>query len=356
MFIFSGMYRAAGIAVLILIAGCHKEARIESPATSQEMTNYRAAAEYSNARNGFAVLVQKDGRIEFEDYHLELGFIPLLNQGSPDNPHRLASGTKSFWGVAAAAAVMDGLFTFDEKVSDTITEWKADPRKNRITVRQLLSLTSGIDAGTRADIPSYSEAIHKEALHEPGAFFQYGAVPFQTFGELLRRKLAPKHESPLDYLTRRILDPIGLNVAIWKTDKEKNPHMPSGAFLTAREWSKFGQFILNKGEWNGKTIVDKDILAECFKGSGTNPSYGLTFWLNNSGIIVRSNKTWTPIPYKPILPDSIPDLIMALGHGKQRLYIIPSKSMVIVRFGESENLFWQDREFLTLILGLDRKR
>jgi CubicO group peptidase (beta-lactamase class C family) len=337
----------------IAAISCHAETQSPHPAVSGRPANYRAAADYSSRRNGFAVLVQKNGRIVFEDYRTEIRHAPFLHEGAPDKAHRLASGTKSFWGVAAAAAVMDGFFTFDERVCDTITEWKNDPRKSRITVRQLLSLTSGIEAGMpKEPLPAYSEALVAKASHEPGVFFQYGSVPFQVFGELLKRKLKPTGESPVDYLMRRVLRPIGLNVAEWRLDKEGNPHMPSGAFLTAREWAKFGQLILDKGRWNGRTIIDGDILNECFQGSGTNPAYGLTFWLNKPGTSVRGGN-WNPIPYKPVLSRTAPDLIIARGHGKQRLYIIPSKNMVIVRFGESENLFWKDGEFLKLILGLN---
>src|SRR5207249_4935391 len=74
--------------------------------------------------------------------------------------HRLASGTKSFSGAMLAAAVEDGLLKLDEKVADTITEWKNDQRKSQITIRHLLSLTSGIFGGsTREFSPSYARAV-----------------------------------------------------------------------------------------------------------------------------------------------------------------------------------------------------
>src|SRR5689334_15731872 len=61
--------------------------------------------------------------------------------------HPLYSGTKSFWGVAALYAQRDGLLALDELVADTIAAWKADPWKRRVTLRMLLSLTSGIGFG-----------------------------------------------------------------------------------------------------------------------------------------------------------------------------------------------------------------
>jgi CubicO group peptidase (beta-lactamase class C family) len=98
--------------------------------------------------------------------------------------------------------------------------------------------------------------------------------------------------------------------------------------------------------------VSADILAESFQGTRANPAYGLTWWLNEAGYtVVQRNKVWYPIPSTPVLPDLIPDLIRAMGHGKQRLYIIPSTDIVIVRFGESEETGWSDREFLRLVFG-----
>jgi len=53
---------------------------------------------------------------------------------------------KSFWGLVAYATATDGLLDLDEKVTDTITEWKSDPGKNGITIRQLMNLTSGVES------------------------------------------------------------------------------------------------------------------------------------------------------------------------------------------------------------------
>jgi CubicO group peptidase (beta-lactamase class C family) len=88
------------------------------------------AAKYSESRRGSAVLVMKNGRTIFEHY---------ANDGSANRRWPIFSGTKSFWGIAALAAVQEGLFKLDDPVSDTITEWKSDPRKSQITIRQLLS-------------------------------------------------------------------------------------------------------------------------------------------------------------------------------------------------------------------------
>ncbi len=293
------------------------------PAGKTSPSPFQPAADYLRACNGHALLVYRDGQLDFEEF---------LNGHTRDQPHRLASGTKSFVGVLAVMAVEDGLLKLDEKVADTLTEWKADARKSQVTIRQLLTLTSGIAGGEVGNVPSYKSAVRlAEAKFPPGEKFQYGPVPFQCFGELLRRKLESRKETLEGYLHRRLLDPIGLKPSSWRKDAEGNPNLPSGATLTAREWAKFGQFVLNRGAWDGKQLVSEKLLAECFQGTKAHPTYGLTFWLNASDERPR-------------------DLVMAAGAGKQKLYIVPSQRLLIVQFAEATRRF-QERELMRLVLG-----
>jgi CubicO group peptidase (beta-lactamase class C family) len=228
-------------------------------------------------------------------------------------------------------AVEERLIKLEERVASTLTEWQDDDRKKQITIRQLLTLTSGIAGGDVGDVPSYKDAVRlAEAKFPPGEKFQYGPVPFQCFGELLRRKLEPSKETVESYLQRRLLDPIGLKPSFWRKDAHGNPNLPSGAHLTAREWAKFGLFVLNKGAWEGKQLVSEKLLAECFQGTKAHPTYGLTFWLNASDERPR-------------------DLVMAAGAGKQKLYIVPSQKLLIVQFAEASRRF-QERELMRLVL------
>ena len=312
------------------------------PQTATTLTDkqrYELAAEYSRSHNGVAVLVMKGDKIVFEDY---------ADAVAEDIPWFLASGTKSFSGVMCAAAIEDKLIkNFDEKVSETITEWKTDPRKSKITIRQLLSLTSGIEAGQIGVVPTYAEAITRPASFEPGTHFEYGPVPFQIFGELMTRKLKPKNETVLAYLRRRILDPIGLTVAFWRK-KNDQILLPQGAALTAREWAKFGLLLKNNGKWNDKQIIDGKLLDELTVGSKTNPAYGMTFWLNAKGTGPSGGERMNiggeiSGGGKPL------DLFMSAGAGNQRLYVIKSQDLVVVRFG----MFgaWEDTEFIRGLVG-----
>ncbi len=305
----------------------------------------RTAARYSAERDGHSFLVWRDERIVFEDYP---------NGNGPDVAHALASGTKSFWGIAAMCAVADGILTLEETASATLTEWKYDERRSKIEVRHLLNLSCGLDPshellqGARTR-DKYAAALTVPAVSEPGTVFRYGPAAYFAFGALLERKLVEKREDPLAYLERRVLKPIGLSYARWTRDAEGQPALPHGAFLTAREWAKFGAFLVRGGRSAPETepILDPKLLAQCFEPSPANPRYGLTFWL---GFDAESDVTDGPLAKRllkertereiaklgPALFASFPkDFAMAAGKGKQRLYLFPSWNLVVVRQGES---------------------
>jgi len=287
--------------------------------------DYVPAAKYLESVNGHAMLVYEDGKLVFERY---------MNGHTAEKPHLLASGTKSFSGFVAVAAQEDGLLRLDEKLSETITEWKEDVQKKDITIRQLLSLSSGIAGGENGMVPSYQEALAQaKVTAPPGKHFQYGPIPYQIFGEVMRRKLVAsgKAKDMLDYLQQRLLTPLGMKYEMWREDAAKLPHIPSGALFTAREWAKYGLFVLNQGAWDGKQVVKPESLAECFKPASANPHYGMTFW-------------------KALPTDPVPDLVMAAGKGKQKLFIIPSLKLVIVQFADAERSY-REEKFLNLALG-----
>ena len=297
---------------------------------SAAQADVKDAVDYNAGKGGVSLVVLHKGALVFENYP---------NRGGRDQAYELASGTKSFSGVIAAAAVQDRLLSLDERAADTLTEWRDDPQKSQITIWQLLSLTSGVKGGGVFRPPSYADAVARPMEHEPGTYFEYGPVNFQIFGEIMRRKLEKfeggRYDNAIDYLKTRILSPLDIHPAQWN-EKDGLPTMPSGADLTAREWARFGQFVLQGGNWKGMQLVDPAALAENFKGSAVNAAYGLTWWLNEQPgkTVLAASRPMTAAsdlfshPRRGELPD---DLFMAAGAGGQRLYIIPSMDLVIVR-------------------------
>lgn len=344
------------------------------------------AAAYSKRFKGHALLVMLDGEVVFERY--EDGW-------SASRRHPLASGTKSFVGVLAAAAVEDGLITWEQPVAEVITEWQDDPAKSRITVRQLLELSSGLDpavstlgsggrgllgrsigadrtprrgAAARGEqaTDKFAASVDVPMRDEPGTRFRYGPSHFFAFGEMLERVLEEaRREGRLEdasleaYLDRRVLAPIGLGGVArgWGRDRVGNLNLPGGARLTAREWARFGEFVRRGGRVDGPEggeieVIDEAELLRCFEPSAANPAYGLTWWLPRADAMETAAEADGTLADRLVArglqqqmsrvpeaadggADSMLRIWMAAGLGKQRLHLLPDHGLVVVRFGEN---------------------
>jgi CubicO group peptidase (beta-lactamase class C family) len=291
-----------------------------------------------------------DGHIVHEQYG---------QPGDDTKRWRLASGTKSFSGVAAAAAVQDGLLSLDERVSDTLTEWRNDRRRD-ITIRQLLGLTSGIEtpAPGRGGRDSPEEAVSRPLSAPPGTRFAYGQAPFQIFAALMARKL--KGESYEACFRRRVLTGLGITLEF----KSLTPFGSGGAdwggggAMSARDWARFGEFVRQGGKWNGQQWVDAAALQASFIGSTTHPGYGLTWWLKPppGATVPQEGTTENATDFFRSGAGALPvtQIWMAAGAGKQRMLILPERQMFAVRqtrrllLGERSG--FSDFEFLRLLL------
>ena len=293
----------------------------------------------------------QNGHMIFERYS---------NGGARNGRWPIFSGTKNFWGIAALCAVRDRLIQLDDHVADTITEWKSVASKSQITVRQLLNQTDGIEAGPFLHRESIRDrdslAIGLPLLAAPGSRFIYGPSHFQILAELLRRKLNGRSIS--SYLEQNVTGPLDIGSLDLKKDARGIPLLASGFQLTAREWARLGELILASGSYHGRQIIPESLLHDAFIGSSANPCYGLTFWLNRQAPHAREidiekeldrpwqKARWMGVCFCRIAP---PDMIVGLGSGYQRLFVIPSMNAIIVRQGQNSK--FSDTHFLRLVLG-----
>lgn len=291
-------------------------AQAQSPAFEIDC---EAAARYSDRYQGVAVVVVHQGAVVCEHY---------LNVEA-DNAWELASGTKSLTAAMAAAAVEDGLLTLDEPVADTLTEWQDDERLSQITIRQLLSLVSGIHV-VQDRYVSYEGAVESRARHDPGTRFSYGPRPFAVFGEIMRRKLeaAGTDMSPADYLRSRVLIPIDADVASWSFYRD-DPLLSEGVEMTPMHWARFGYLVLQGGEIDGTRLLDAEAVA-AFSEQRFMRIYGMGWWVHREGVEPRS-RFRSARTDAAAAPANFPNVFYAAGSGDQRLYILPDHDLVVVR-------------------------
>ncbi|ELY2009439.1 serine hydrolase [Flavobacterium psychrophilum] len=212
-----------------------------------------------------------------------------------------------------------------------IAEWQNDERKN-ITTNDLLHMNSGLE--WEEDYAKISDAtkmlfheedmtrsqILKPAKFKPNTHWNYSSGTTNLLSGILRKQFKT-HQEYLDFWYSALIDKIGMNSMVVETDMAGNYIGSSYGWATARDWSKFGLLYLHKGNWNGEQIFDESWAK--YVATPTNDSngiYGAQFWLNGSGEY----------------PDAPKDLYSAHGFQGQCVFIIPSKNIVIVRMGLSE--------------------
>jgi CubicO group peptidase (beta-lactamase class C family) len=315
------------------------------------------AQRYSAAHGGLSLLVMRDDQILYEAYSNGYGAGQVTS---------IFSGTKGFWCMAAVAAEQDGILDLDEPVKNTITEWRNQPDKENIRIRDLLHFTAGIEPAfslhgkTIPDRNRYS--IRRPAVRRPGESFMYGPSQLQIFSEVLRRRLWLRHLTPQVYLTRRILRPLGIGEVDFREDSRGNPLLASGFKLSSRQWLALGILILHKGKYGHRQIVSNDLIGECFRGTRANPMFGMGFWLNRTANDPFAREVdvekMLEIPWERqdwhhdcLCREAPRDLIAAIGSHYERMFIVPSMNLIIVRQARDAN--FSDSRFLRLILGED---
>lgn len=348
---------------LLVLFGCRTPIRFDEPipiddtferveATGAAAERYARAAAYSAEHRGLAFMVLEGETVVWEDY---------TNGDDGETPHHIWSGTKSFGCFIAGLAVDQGRMAFDEEVSAELTEFRSNDRKSRIRVQHLLHFTSGLAEDKRAlttdglyeeqridDKYEYSLTI--PSLNNPGTKFRYGSTHLMVFGEFFKRRMG---RDPLDFLEEGLLDPVGFRYAGWHHDPAGNALLPYGAWTTANEWAKIGVVARDRGAWDGVALLSPETFDACLQGSAVNPAYGLNFWMNKdvpgdtdlSAFRSLEDGIGGPIIYG----DGPSDLFMAAGFNDNRLYILPSQDLVVVRLA-TRDVDFTDAELLRRLL------
>ncbi len=310
----------------------------------------QAAQKYSREHGGLSLLVVQNGHT-------------LLADNTTQFRYAIFSGTKAFWCLATLAAAQDGLLSLDEPASDTLTEWRAEAGKRAIRVRQLLDFTCGLEGAShlhRINRPNRDKEALKLAQVAPaGSAFIYGPGQLQALDELLRRKL--RGGSTTDYLERHVLRPLGIEAVEYRRDRAGNPLFASGFDLTAEEWSKMGRLVLNNGRAGLRTVARGDLFEQCFRGTTANPAFGFGFWLNREAATASAarvvdvetalNGSWrnTGWSHACLSKDAPADLVVSIGSHGQRLYVVPSLDLIVVRQGRGSG--FRDAPFLKKLLA-----
>ncbi len=332
---------------VLQLAGCSDSASDDQqligifPAKNLEQARSYAVTESGNS----ALLIWHDGELIMEEY----------NSMDGQTYHPIFSGTKSLAGLMTALAIRDGHFTFDTPLSDLIEGWEPDTERGKITVAELLNLTSGLET---APVGAFQGQTPEVWLNTPMAFergttFVYGPTPFYLLAHIFMETL---NINPVQYLNRELFDPLGLGHPQWQLYLPGQiPNLSFGAEYTPADWLQLGLFLLNEGSLDGNTLIPQELFSRLLQPTNAAPNYGITFWLNRtiSGHkkIVNRNPDYTnSTSGNQHISDTLPeDVYMKSGLFGQRLYVSPSLNLVIVRLGPP-NQTYNDHQFFSRLM------
>lgn len=261
----------------------------------------------------FMILV--NGRIVMEEY---------FNGHAQDSTWQWNSAGKTLVATTTGIAEQHSILNIDDKVTNYLgVGWTSEPllKENLITIRHLLTMTSGIN--------DTSELVIKKNLTylaDAGSRWSYHNV-FQKLIDVVADASNQDFES---YFNTHLKDPIGMD-GFWNYGLIFKIYHSN-----TRSMARFGLLALAKGQWNGEQIINEPFFNESITTSqAINPSYGYLWWLNGkSSYMVPGGQT----VYQGVLvPNAPPDMFAAMGADDQRIYVIPSKNMVVVRMGDASD-------------------
>lgn len=323
--------------LILALAGCSSESNETNPADSslyfppiEESTTWETKSLNSLGWNenavtpllsyleekhskGFIILV--DGKIVMENY---------FNGHTASANWYWASAGKTLTATMVGIAEQENHLNINDKVSDYLgSGWTSIPlaKENLITNKHLLTMTSGLE-----DIDN-GDCVEPECLTykaDAGTRWAYHNV-YVKLQDVIASATSTTYSS---YFNTKLRDKIGMNGA-WIQSGNNSVY-----WSTTRSMARFGLLMLNKGKWNNEIILNENYFdAATNTSQNINLGYGYLWWLNGKS---SYHLPQTQIQFSgSIIPDAPNDMFMALGKNDQKIYVIPSRKMVVIRMGDA---------------------
>lgn len=266
-------------------------------------------------KNTKSFMILVNGRIVMEEY---------FNGHTAADTWEWNSAGKTLVATTTGIAEQEGLVNINNKVSDYLgKEWTSmtEAQEDLITVRHLLTMTAGND-----DTKQFMSKSNITYVADAGTRWAYSNV-FQKLIDVVSDASNKPFET---YFDQKLKTKIGMD-GYWDFGTIFTIY-----HSTTRSMARFGLLALNNGKWNTDQIIDASFFSKSISTSqNINPSYGYLWWLNG--------KTTFMIPGEQtvftghLVPNAPADMYAAMGARDQRIYVVPSKKMVVIRMGEASD-------------------
>lgn len=277
---------------------------------------------FAGRKRSQSLLILKDGRLVVEQYY---------GTYTRDSLWQWASAGKTLTATLVGLAQQDGLLHLNDSTSRFLGRgWTTCPpaKERLITIRHQLTMTSGLkdNLPPTLQVPDPGNCQQPTCLQyqaDAGTRWSYHNAPYR----LLQDVVASASGRPFQqYTTTRLGTRLGMG-GLW---------VNYVFYSRARDMARFGLFILARGAWNGTPILTDPVFFTQMTTPSQllNRSYGYLWWLNGQPSHKLPGPQQTTFP-GPLVPSAPPDLIAALGKDDQKIYVVPSLNLVVVRQGSS---------------------
>jgi len=280
--------------------------------------NEQVLYDFLEANGTDAFMILSNGRIVIEKY---------FGDFTATQVHSWNSAAKTLTAFTIGIAQEEGLLAITNPSSDYMGKgWSSltPEQEQKITVRHHLTMTTGLDYTVPENFCTDKSCfVYK---NEPGTYWYYHQGAYTVLDQIITGAVNQDFKT---YFNAKIRNKIGMQGS-WIKTADLNLY-----FSNARSMARFGLLNLNKGTWEDTPILSDASFFNAMTNTSQdlNKSYGYLWWLNGkSNYKVPGSEALFSGKLIPSGPD---DLIAGLGAFDQKLYVIPSKKMVVVRMGDS---------------------
>jgi CubicO group peptidase (beta-lactamase class C family) len=271
---------------------------------------YRLVYDDSRFTMARSLLIIRNGKLVAEAYPHD--------KSDMDRIANIQSMTKSFTSILTGIALKQHILdSVNQTFYSIYPEWFTDnPEKKDITVKQALTMTTGIDFNNSEDTQTLYQTsgnsvefvLSQPRIYDPGIVFHYHDGSPHLVSAAIQKRCGTTFS---EFANQNLFKPLGITDWKWEAAQDGITFGAFSLYLKPRDCAKFGQLLLQNGRWNGQTVVDSNWIAEATQPlvnthiSGA--PYGYFFWIHPA--------------YHGFAAD---------GHGGQKILVVPDKNLVIV--------------------------
>ncbi len=328
------------------VPGVERDDIASAAADTIDPAGLALAEAYASQTQSVALLVYHRGALRYEKYW------PGYDAGFRTDTF---SAHKTVLGLLVGAAIADGLIgSVDDPVGKYLPEFMQEGRQG-ITIRHLLQMRSGLEIprfGTwtawritlGSDLPAVMSGLKPST--PAGSEFQYANSNAQLLGLVIEQAAGKRYAQ---YLSERLWSRLGAPPAtVWLDREGGTPRTFCCLHTTARSWLRVGRLIMNGGRVGDDQVVPAEWVRDMITPSPTNANYGYQLWLGSPPGTERKYHDWTVKAFHSE-PFAAPDMVFIDGFGGQRVYMVPSQELIVVRTGRGQP-DWDDARIPNAIL------